>query len=186
MLAKKSLKGQRMRLVCKILNSWQHFGIVALFAKAWEKFVIDKYRFRTNLQRVVPTFPDRKHKTAIEKPLVQEDKGLSICYLIHYFFPDKQGGTERFVLNLAKEQQRMGNQVRVITLGKRTLKQYSNKIQGLYWEDFVFDGVPVTQIRYKRAPRGLYYDTICDDEPNMMAFAESFFYENKVDVVHVA
>lgn len=171
---------------CKILNSWQHFGAIALFSKAWEKFVIDKYRFRTNLQRVVPAFPERPHKTAFQKSVRQVNEKLSICYLIHYFFPDKQGGTERFVLNLAKEQQRLGNQARVITLGKRPLKQYSNKGQNIYWEDFVFDGIPVTQIRYKRAPRGLYYDTICDDEPNMMAFAETFFSENRVDVVHVA
>ncbi|WP_312353859.1 glycosyltransferase, partial [Aminipila sp.] len=175
-----------MKVLCKILNSWQHFGTVALFSKAWEKFVIDKYRFRTNFERIVPIFPERAHKTAFQKSLGQGDEKLSICYLIHYFFPDKQGGTERFVLNLAKEQQRLGNQVRVITLGKRPLKQYNNKIQNIYWKDFVFDGIPITQVRYKRAPRGLYYDTICDDEPNMMAFAENFFNRHRIDVVHVA
>lgn len=170
----------------KLINSWQHFGTASLLSKAWEKFVVDKYRFRTNLQRAVPTFPERKQTYEIEKTLLSGSAPLHICYLIHYFFPDKSGGTERFVLNVAKEQQSLGNKVTVITLGKRPLKQYSNNIDGIYYEKFDFEGIPVIQIRYKRAPRGLYYDAIDPNEPQMAAFAQAFLGENAVDIVHAA
>lgn len=175
-----------MKLLKKYLSSWQHFGTAAMISKAWEKFVIDKYRFRSNIQRTVPTFPTRKHIDIIKGENDLFEEKISICYLIHYFFPDKQGGTERFVLNVAKEQQRLGNEIRVITLGKRPLSNYSNSIRDIYWEDFMFEGIPITQIRYKRAPRGLYYDSIYDEESNMMAFAEMILTENKFDVIHVA
>ncbi len=175
-----------MKNVWKYLNSWQHFGTIGMVSKAWEKFIIDKHRFRSNIQRSVPEFPERETKEKQKPQDICIDKNLSICYLIHYFFPDKNGGTERFVLNIAKEQQRLGNNVRVITLGKRELNEYSNREKNIYWENFEFKGIPVTQIRYHRAPRGLYYDSIDDNEPNMRSFAELYLKDNRFDVVHAA
>lgn len=170
----------------KLINSWQHFGIVALLSKAWEKFVVDNYRFRTGIVRILPVFHERVVAGEIESTPPVSNTPLHICYLIHYFFPDKSGGTERFVLNLAKEQKRLGNSVTVITLGKRPLKQYTAHIGEIFYAKFDFEGIPVVQIRYKRAPRGLYYDTLNANEPQMAAFAKHFLLENQIDIIHAA
>lgn len=175
-----------MHFLNKLTNSWQHFGTRALLSKAWEKFVVDKYRFRTGLQRTVPQFADRATLPHDIEGTKADVASLHICFLIHYFFPDKSGGTERFVLNVAKEQQQLGNKVTVITLGKRPLNQYKENIGGIYYQRLDFEGVPVIQIRYKRAPRGLYYDAINIDEPQMTAFAKAFLSENAIDIVHAA
>lgn len=160
--------------------------MMSLLSKALEKFVVDRYRFRTGLQRAVPTFYERAQKYEIGPISLCDNVPMHICYLVHYFFPDKSGGTERFVLNVAKEQQLLGNRVTIITLGKRPLKQYNENINGIYYTKFDFEGLSVVQIRYKRAPRGLYYDTIDVNERQMTAFARAFLSENAVDIVHAA
>lgn len=155
-----------------------------MLSKAWEKFVVDQYRFRGRMERAVPVFPYVPTVPAEAKP--RNGNSLSICYFLHYFFPDKLGGTERFVLTLAQEQQRLGNRVRVITLGKRPERQYEHRFGRILYTEFEFEGVPVTQMRYLRAPRGLYYDAIMPDEPEMAAFAEHLLERYGMDLAHFA
>lgn len=178
-----------MKLRRYIANSWGNFGTISLFSKAWEKYVVDRHRFRSNLGRTVPSFPAGRHAPSYEAQGVpQKGKGtpLRICYLIHYFFPDKSGGTERFVLNLAKEQRKLGNDVRVLTLGKRERACYRQQIGNILYEDFEVEGIKVTQFRYRRAPRGLYYDEIYEDDPDMAAFAGLILERESINLVHAA
>lgn len=171
----------------KLLVSWQHFGTAMLLSKAWEKYVIDRYRYRIGLVRKIPEFSfDPQSRRPLPEEQVRANPSIAICYLVHYFFPDKQGGTERFVLNLAHEQQRLGNDVRVITLGKRAKECYTHAMGGILWDEFKFEGVPVTQIRYDRAPRGLYYDQILPYDPDMTAYAEQAIARYRPDIVHLA
>ncbi|WP_195282602.1 glycosyltransferase [Harryflintia acetispora] len=169
-----------------VINLWSSFGTVAIISKVWEKYFINKYRFRLNCNRIVPEFPIRQkpydflHNT---KSFIQ-DKPINICYLIHCFFPDKNGGTEQFVLNLAKEQQRLGNHVRILTLGNHELKFYSKQYKDIFFNDFQFEGLDVTQFRYRHIPRGYYYDEIYNNEPNMAAFAAMYLDKYKVNLVH--
>lgn len=169
----------------KLLNSWQHFGTAMMLSKAWDKFVIEPYRFRTGLIREVPKFPPSPRSEVPTEPLNVGSR-IRVCYLLHYFFPDKQGGTERFVLNLAKSQQQIGNEVCVITLGKRTIKEYSQRVGDIFFERFYVDGIPVIQMRYRRAPRGLYYDEIDLKDPTMVAFAKEIIHQYRPNVVHFA
>lgn len=169
----------------KMINSWQHFGTPMMISKAWEKFVVDEFRFRPNITRLIPEFEKYPTKQIAGENLPPARK-LNIIYLIHYFYPDKQGGTERFVLNLAKQQIQLGNTVRVITLGKRAKSAYEQKDGKILWTEFFYEGVPVTQIRYERAPRGLYYDTFHLQEPGMMLFAERAIDRYRPDIVHFA
>lgn len=177
-----------MKLLHYIINSWKHFGTVALFSKAWEKYIVDKRRFRPGLVRTIPTIPNRYFKPQeVNAPHSDGSEWpLNICYLIHYFFPDKNGGTERFILNLAKEQQRLGNNVRIITLGKREPHCYHQHVENILYEEFEYEGLLVTQFRYRRAPRGLYYDIFNDDEPNMLAFAQVLLDKYQFDLIHAA
>lgn len=169
----------------KVLNSWQLFGTRMLISKAWEKFVVDPYRFRGGITRNVPQFPVCTNLGTPPKSL-EKKKPLRICYLIHYFFPDKQGGTERFVLNLAKQQQKMGNNVCVITLGKRCIKEYPYRIGDIFCKELHIEGITILQIRYRRAPRGLYYDEIGPDDSIMTAFADEFIRQYQPSIVHLA
>lgn len=180
-----SYRYHRDSFFLKAFYSWQHFGTRMMLSKAWEKYIVDRYRFRTNCVRCVPHFPSIQE----DVPLIENgenSKRISICYLLHYFFPDKQGGTERFVLNLAKMQQQLGNQVRVLTLGKRERACYRHCTKEILWDEFDFEGIPVTQLRYQRAPRGLYYDEICPEEPQMTLFAEMALKRYAPDIVHFA
>lgn len=171
----------------KAFNSWQNFGTRMLMSKAWEKFVVDKYRFRSNIKRTIPKFNYYETNNDLARlNYKNKQKNLTICYFVHYFFPDKQGGTERFVLNLAKYQKEKGHNVRVITLGKRPRNAYNNKTGDIIWQESEFDGIPITQIRYIHAPRGLYYDVIKLDDQGMLEYAKEVIDRYKPDVCHIA
>lgn len=174
-----------VKFLSKLFNSWRHFGTLMLISKAWEKFVVERYRFRTGHIRDIPEFSISTSSCPLPNPAPDAGK-LMICYFVHYFYPDKQGGTERFVLNLARQQQVLGNDVRVITLGKRPQNVYSHCSGSILWEEFEFMGVPITQMRYSKAPRGLYYDAICTDESNMVCFTETVVDRYAPDLVHFA
>lgn len=178
-------KGEKRHSLKKVLNSWQLFGTKMLISKAWEKFAVDPYRFRGGITRNVPQFPVCTNLDTSQKSL-ENKRPLRICYLLHYFFPDKQGGTERFVLNLAKQQQKMGNTVCVITLGKRSIKEYPYHIGDILCKKLYIEGVTILQIRYRRAPRGLYYDEINPEDSKMAAFAKEFISQYRPDIVHFA
>lgn len=178
-------KSEKQYPLKKALNSWQLFGTRMLVSKAWEKFVVDSYRFRGGITRNVPQFPVCMNLDTPPKSL-EKKRPLRICYLLHFFFPDKQGGTERFVLNLAKRQQQLGNDVCIVTLGKRPIKEYPKRIGDLFCKELYVDGLTVFQIRYRRAPRGLYYDQVDPADPMMMAFAEEFIRQYRPDIVHFA
>lgn len=168
--------------ISKLWDSWKHFGTKMMLSKAWERFVVDEYRFRDGVDRAIPQFT--RLPTASLPNERTHKKHLSICYFIHCFYPDKLGGTERFTLSLAHEQKRLGNEVRVITLGKRFTGKYEHRFGSLLYTEFEYDGIPVTQIRYMRAPKGLYYDVIDSDEPQMRAFTEHLIDRYQIDFAH--
>lgn len=178
-------KSKKQHPLKKAFNSWRLFGTRMLASKAWEKFVVDSYRFRRGITRDVPQFPACLSLGTPPKSLGKKSS-LRICYLLHYFFPDKQGGTERFVLNLAKCQRQLGNNVCVVTLGKRPIKEYPKRIGDMLCKELYVDGITVFQIRYRRAPRGLYYDQINPADSVMEAFAEEFIRQYRPDIVHFA
>ena len=51
---------------------------------------------------------------------------MKISYVVHDFFPKFFGGTERYVLNIAKQMQRMGYNVKVVTSVPTTLLRNFN------------------------------------------------------------
>ena len=169
---------------------WRQYGTYSLLGHAWELRIVNPYRFRLGCQRNVPIFPERAFlqqnlKQNIEERSLKQIK-LKICYLIHYFYPEKRGGTERFVLNVAKQQQCLEHNVLVITLGNLSLSKYDRKLNGIYYREYVYEGVPVLEIRHERAPLGLYYKDIHDDDYFLKSFATTLLEKEKIDVVHVA
>lgn len=177
---------KKISFLKKLFNSWQHFGTKMLLSKAWERFVADKYRFRAGLDRRVPAFEPCRQDMKKDKQGESGSRSITVCYFLHYFFPDKQGGTERFVLNLAHAQIALGNHVHVITLGKRTLDEYEYHSGEIFWTKFEYEGIPVIQMRYRRAPRGLYYRELDENEPSLCRFAQEIIRKYQPDIVHLA
>ncbi len=109
---------------------------------------------------------------------------MRILFVVHQFFPLWYTGTERFVLNLAKQLQRMGHSVEVLTYG---WKDDSNFIQykGILVKHYFFEGIPVIAIKHQENQSGEPFAfRIFDDclEPAL----ESIIVKEKYDIVHVA
>ena len=169
-----------------IFRYWRHYGTYSLIGHVWELVIINPYRFRLNYQRNIPTFSERNAFIRSTDSLPTIEKKLKICYLIHYFYPSKRGGTERFVLNIAKQQQQFGHDVLVITLGDLSLSKYDKYLNGIYYREYIYDGIPVVEIRHKKAPVGLYYKALYENDELLKEFAAELLDKEKIDILHVA
>lgn len=108
-----------------------------------------------------------------------------ILFLTHYFFPERSGGTERFVYQMAKQHIRSGKRVHVLTLGQKPENWYHKKIGSIFYREYEYEGIAVTEIRYEKMPLGLYYNRISDDL-RQEEFAKQFLDRLKPDFVHAA
>lgn len=111
---------------------------------------------------------------------------MNILLGIHQFFPDHYTGTERYVLNLAKQLQKMGHVPKVLT--------YSVLEQGGFREgyapnilrkEYVYEGIPVVSLRHKekRDDHTFCFDLIDEDFYNESI---NILKENNFDIYHCA
>lgn len=168
----------------KAKSLFDYYGIRGMAAKVWEKYVIDRKRFRMEGKADVPYFPSCPDK---ELPAFnREGKPLFIYYLVHYFYPSRQGGTERFVLNMASEQQAQGHRVKVFTLGTEDCCKYPNSVGDMLFRTFFFQGIEVIEFRYRKTPFGLFYKRMVSDDTCMRRFADFFLQKDCPNIVHCA
>lgn len=176
----------------KIWNLIKYYGVLEFCTKVFEKVIIDKKRFSSNIERKLPDFNYEENKNCREYLLLEggkESKGIpyskrrKIYYLIHCFYPYKQGGTERFLLNLAQEQQLRGYDVRIFTFSENAEKMYDFYDNGIYYKNYTYESVPVVEMRYKKTPKGMYYKEFLD-ETNLYEFAMKLMQREKPDIVH--
>ncbi|MGE5423094.1 MAG: glycosyltransferase, partial [Ignavibacteriales bacterium] len=112
--------------------------------------------------------------------------GKTIYYLVHCFYPFSQGGTERFVFNMAKQAQLNGNRVKVITYNATELSgHFKNRVGPVLFNEYELDGINVLEYRHIKAPRGILKDIVVED-PAVLKFAEFLFEREKPDILHVA
>lgn len=168
----------------KLVRFWRFYGTKGVLYKCWEKAFLDPHRYSGGHGAAPDLYSSKKKPTQI--PEIKAEKPLEIWYLVHCFFPEKKGGTERFVLNVAQTQQRLGHRVRVITLGMEPLKEYDHHSQDIFWKEYSFQGISVISFRYKRTPFGLYYKRIDENDKAMAAFARLLFAQHRPDIVHCA
>lgn len=78
---------------------------------------------------------------------------MRILLGVHQFFPKYYAGTERYVLNLARQFQRFGHQVKVLTYAFNEdghfQKGYSPK---MYRKEYSYKGVPVVALKHAHQP----------------------------------
>lgn len=107
---------------------------------------------------------------------------MKILYALHQFFPNYYTGTERFVFNLAKQMQRMGHQVQVLTYGITDEKGWTSFNRDLMYRRYVYKGVPVLAIKHTVIPEDVSF-SITDD---YLVSALDALIREDFDVVHIA
>lgn len=107
---------------------------------------------------------------------------MKILYVVHQFFPLHYTGTERFVLNVSGQMQRMGHEVKVLTYA--IVEGDGFKKRGLYLaREYEYQGIPVISIRHEAPPETVSFSVY---DRTMEPLIESMLRAEKFDVVHVA
>jgi len=89
---------------------------------------------------------------------------MRILFVLHQFYPEFAGGTERVTLNLAKAVQRAGHYVHVLacTVYPETqVGRASNNLRGAY--EYVHDGLPVTVLQRAQLVSSADFDFAVDE-----------------------
>ncbi len=109
---------------------------------------------------------------------------MKILYLVHDFFPQFHGGTERYVLNIAKQMQRMGHSVSVLTYGmKEPAENFKSLRGGILYNAYHYEGIPVICIRHQKIPEDI---GLLIDDHGVEAAVETIIREKGFDIVHIA
>lgn len=109
---------------------------------------------------------------------------LRILFVVHQFFPLWYTGTERFVLNLAKQFQRMGHCVEVLTYGWKDDSDFV-PYKGILVKHYLYEGIPVIAIKHRETQSGEPVSFRIFDE-RLEPALESIIVKEKYDIVHVA
>lgn len=183
-----------------IFRYYTQYGLFSLVGLLHEKLFVDTIRFSGSSSSSLPLFPERsfvpdisdvignQSSSAVHLPLsdIASSGFKNICYLTHYFYPTKQGGTERYILNMAKQMQIRGLSPFVLTLGNRHLNDYDHKYKSMYFSEYFYDGIRVIEVRHKKSPLGIYYKNINEYDSELADFAEFLIQKESIDIVHAA
>jgi glycosyltransferase involved in cell wall biosynthesis len=105
---------------------------------------------------------------------------------VHQFFPRHYTGTERYVLNLAKQLQRMGHYVKVLTYAFRDEDNFQkDRDADLLVKEYSYEGVPVVALRHRNQPDDLVF---VFDFMDMDIYRETrrIFEKEEFDLYHCA
>lgn len=163
-----------------VLDLIRYYGLKGFMRKVWEKTVVDHKRFAVKNVFDMPDFQQYSGRKEISYEVLPL-KPRSVFYWIHFFYPQRQGGTERFLLNLAGQQQ--GN-IHIFTLGTEKLERYPSRISGIVYREYIYLGLPVVEFRYIKTPDGLFYKKIDSNDPIMGKFMEYWVHKERPEFVH--
>ena len=169
----------------KIARYIRHYGFKSTVGLVKEKLFIDPKRFAVDKERKLPSFTYEYKKAELPTDIGEES--INILYLIHYFYPLKKGGTERFTLNLAKEQIKRGNRATVLVLEANEAESlYTESYGDILYRFYEYDGINCIGFRHKnkKAPLGLYYKSMELNDKAMRDFARAIAEKLRVDLVH--
>lgn len=109
---------------------------------------------------------------------------MRILYIVHQFFPLWYTGTERFVLNISKQMQRMGHHVEVLTYGRNDDENFSDST-GVKIKKYIYENIPVISIKHKSSiQKNSMPLNIFDEE--LQPILNKIIASGKYDVIHVA
>ena len=111
---------------------------------------------------------------------------MRILLGVHQFFPRHYTGTERYVLNLAKQLQRMGHYVKVLTYAFREEGAADSEHDAaVISREYAYEGVPVLALRHSIHPDDLtfVFDFFDDD---VYEECRKIFRREHFDIYHCA
>jgi len=109
---------------------------------------------------------------------------MRILYVVHDFFPRFYGGTERYVLNIGKQMQRMGHSVTVLTYGlEDPVESYDSREADVLWKSYVYEGITVISLRHRAIPADIGF--IIEDE-NLENVIAGILKNQAFDLMHIA
>lgn len=109
---------------------------------------------------------------------------MRILLVLHQFYPEFVGGTERVALNLALAAQRAGHYVHVLACQVDPTKSLGEDCQNLeHAKDFTYQGVPVTLLAKSQLP--VLADFSLDCEPTLVEPLTKWITFKQFDVCHV-
>ncbi|MFC2154211.1 glycosyltransferase family 4 protein [Candidatus Altiarchaeota archaeon] len=107
---------------------------------------------------------------------------LRILYIVHQFFPEWYTGTERFVLDLAKQIQRMGHYVEVLTYFHETAEGLTGQ-EGVLEQAYQYQNIPVMAVQHQFVPE--FRDFKIFEESIRPGLKETIS-KDRFDLIHVA
>jgi len=111
---------------------------------------------------------------------------MRVLYACHQFFPEYYTGTERYTLDLAKQMQRMGHHIAVLTYATKELAWEKPLANTALWRTFEYEGVPVIAFRHSDFDRkgGLPGVSFGFRDPVMCQEIKRFLDECRFDLLH--
>lgn len=106
---------------------------------------------------------------------------MKILFAVHQFFPHRYMGTERLVLNLCKQMQKMGHRVKVLTYAICETEGLVER-NDVFLKEYEYQGVPVISIRHNIIPDLLNFSVFDDTLTPIM---DDILIREKCDIVHV-
>jgi glycosyltransferase involved in cell wall biosynthesis len=110
---------------------------------------------------------------------------MRIVFVLHQFYPEFSGGTERVVLNLARGMQRAGHHVHVLACTMREPAQRKGSTKNALGSAFheVYQGIPVTLIPRSQLPAA--GDIGFEVAPVMVDQVRDWIRAQRFDLMHV-
>ena len=107
---------------------------------------------------------------------------MKILFAVHQFFPNHYTGTERLVLNLCKQMQKMGHRVKVLTYAVTETEGFTEK-NGALFRTYAYQGVPVIAVKHKNVNPSLVSFSIFDT--SLSGIMDEILSEEQFDILHV-
>jgi glycosyltransferase involved in cell wall biosynthesis len=112
---------------------------------------------------------------------------MKIIYVVHEFFPHFHAGTQRYVLNIAQQMQRMGHAVTVLTYSTaEPIEAFTPDPSGILIYEYCYNAIPVISIRYREMPNDMEFLLNYDNIGNMLDAITNVLRKRKFDIMHIA
>ena len=105
---------------------------------------------------------------------------MNILFTVHQFFPNHYTGTERLVLNLCKQMQRMGHRVKVLTYAVIGNEGFTERC-GVLIKEYQYQGVPVIAVRHKTIPNLVNFSIF---DAQLTEIIDDILAKNHFDMIH--
>jgi glycosyltransferase involved in cell wall biosynthesis len=112
---------------------------------------------------------------------------MRILYVVHEFFPHFYAGTERYVLNIAEQMQRMGHTVTVLTYGiAEPIEVFTADPSGIFIYNYSYNGIPVISIKHRQIPNDMGFMLNYNNVGSALDAIKRILRNRIFDIMHIA